>query len=706
MEERLSTQGWCARRWDGVVAAAVLVVAVSAGPGTAMAASFEFGDLEGDFRTRLTTGVVFRAQDRNPALISKLANNPQLCAEDDCMSFDGSQAPNQRLVDAPGLFSGVNLDDGNINYDKGDVTAATTYFTPELTMFYKGFKFVASGLAYYDPENVSFDEFHLDTRYQPAEQPRPDYVTEEFAANLELRDLYVQKFFNAFDREVSLQVGRQTVPWGEATLVLFNSLNELNPLDATIAGFPGFELGQVNRPSGMAVMQTSITDLLAAEFVYQYEWEPVRVPPPGSFLSTNDLIGGTPYAMITLGQFNDDPESLYEGPATGAGLISNATRRGGVRDESNGHPDDTGQYGLRLSYFAPEINFGTEFGVYYLRYHSRLPLVSAFATDESCTRDGMAGNFASALIACQGFNGSINPLPPSPEREPLPINTLALQVEYPEGIDMFGASFNTNIGNWALSGEVAHRRNLPVQVLLSDVIFAALQPGFPEEDIVIPGAGITVPGARSAVPDYVETLFRGNTVQPNQYVQGFERIDATQLSLAGLRIFSQNPFAADQILFLLEGGFWFHHDMPGPQELPFQSNGDFTHTSAGADGTGDGPDVSDEEASRRLNPTQQRTGIPTDFAWGYRALARFTYNEVLPGVTWEPQLLWFHDVNGNTPVPILNFTEGRKSLSFNNLFKVSQSLSLGATYQWYTGGGRHNLERDRDFYNVYAVLNF
>tara|TARA_B100002019_G_C20987467_1_gene458866 strand:- start:366 stop:533 length:168 start_codon:yes stop_codon:yes gene_type:complete len=42
----------------------------------------------------------------------------------------------------------------------------------------------------------------------------------------------------------------------------------------------------------------------------------------------------------------------------------------------------------------------------------------------------------------------------------------------------------------------------------------------------------------------------------------------------------------------------------------------------------------------------------------------------------------------------------------NNLFKIGQSLSLGATYQWYMGGGVHNLEQDRDFYNLYAVFNF
>jgi len=696
----------------------VLFTLVCSG-GVAHAVTGEIGPVEFDINTRLTTGLVWRAQERDPGLISKLANDPTLCEADDCMSFAGDAAPNQRLVDAPGLFSGVNLDDGNINYDKGDIVSATTYATPELTAYWGGFKFRASALAFYDPENVDFDETHLDDRWQEASVPRPAYVERDFASDIELRELYVQRYFNLFDREVSVQIGRQVVPWGEATLTLFNSVNELNPLDATIAGFPGFELGQVNQPAGMAVFQTALTDSLAAEFVYQFEFVPVRIQPPGSFLSTNDLIGGTDYAMITLGQFNDDPDEQYVPPATGAGLISSSNRTAAVRPEREAR--DQGQFGMRLSYFASNINNGTEFGFYYLRYHSRLPLVSVYATDESCLRGAAdPDNILLAAAACGlTFNGILSATD-NPDNEPLPIDTLDIQVEYPEDIDMFGLSFNTNVGNWAFSGELSHRRNLPVQVHLTDVIFAGLQPAFPEQDIPIsldsieailgvplpiplPDVGLTIPSGRSAVPDYL-SAYRGITVGAGDYVRGYERVDATQLSLAGLRIWSNNPFGADSVLFLLEGGFWYQHDMPDPQELPFQGTGDFTHPSYGADGTGTAPDGVDRTLS--LNPTQQTTGLPTDFAWGYRALLRLTYNEILRGVTYEPQFLWFHDVQGQTPTPILNFTERRKALTFNNLFKIGQSLSLGATYQWYMGGGVHNLEQDRDFYNLYAVFNF
>ena len=39
------------------------------------------------------------------------------------------------------------------------------------------------------------------------------------------------------------------------------------------------------------------------------------------------------------------------------------------------HASDSGQYGLTMRYLAPELN-NTEFGVYYLNYHSRVPFLS------------------------------------------------------------------------------------------------------------------------------------------------------------------------------------------------------------------------------------------------------------------------------------------------------------------------------------------
>ncbi len=39
-------------------------------------------------------------------------------------------------------------------------------------------------------------------------------------------------------------------------------------------------------------------------------------------------------------------------------------------------PKNSGQGGINFKFFLPNFNNGTEFGVYFLNYHSRLPVIS------------------------------------------------------------------------------------------------------------------------------------------------------------------------------------------------------------------------------------------------------------------------------------------------------------------------------------------
>ncbi len=49
-------------------------------------------------------------------------------------------------------------------------------------------------------------------------------------------------------------------------------------------------------------------------------------------------------------------------------------------------------------------------------------------------------------------------------------------LEYPNGINLIGASFNTTVGAWSIQGEVAYRPDLPLQVDTHDLAFAAFGP--------------------------------------------------------------------------------------------------------------------------------------------------------------------------------------------------------------------------------------
>ena len=49
-----------------------------------------------------------------------------------------------------------------------------------------------------------------------------------------------------------------------------------------------------------------------------------------------------------------------------------------------------------------------------------------------------------------------------------PYDTARLFLDFPEDIRLYGLSFNTNIGDWAFSGEYGFRPNQPLQVLQSE----------------------------------------------------------------------------------------------------------------------------------------------------------------------------------------------------------------------------------------------
>src|SRR3546814_4580973 len=76
----------------------------------AQALDFDAGPVTGTLNTRISFGAAMRVQHPDARLIAKPAvpGQQDLCAADDCQSPTGKPAPNQRLGDASGAFSGEN----------------------------------------------------------------------------------------------------------------------------------------------------------------------------------------------------------------------------------------------------------------------------------------------------------------------------------------------------------------------------------------------------------------------------------------------------------------------------------------------------------------------------------------------------------------------------------------------------------------------
>ena len=132
------------------------VAAVMAGVGMlavltpAYALKIDFGDVTGTINTSVELGAQWRMQDRDSRLVGKSNLDPDLCAISTCQGhsngFDENGNPepglgiigegparNQRAVDAPGVFS-VNADDGNLNFDKYEVTQGLFKFSQDISL--------------------------------------------------------------------------------------------------------------------------------------------------------------------------------------------------------------------------------------------------------------------------------------------------------------------------------------------------------------------------------------------------------------------------------------------------------------------------------------------------------------------------------------------------------------------------------------------
>jgi hypothetical protein len=727
---------------------------------SASALDFDLGEFGFSLINRASLGGQWRIEDRDPALIGKLNLDPTLCAGDDCHSFAFDPEPNQRLVDAPGAFSGDKFDDGNLNYDRGDLVAGVAKLTTDFQANWRNFYLKARTIAFFDQINTDFQDFHPNNDsvvspgvggYQPEFTQREDAVEDLIGNNVDLLDLVLSAEFFIGDRALGVAVGQQKLRWGEANLIALNSINEINPPDARRLRMPGAQINEVFIPVPMAVLTGDLfpDQGITAELFYQWSWEPVQADIGGTFFGDTDFLyreGAANHVLFNLGYFPEDPLVEQDGRLRGrhrlqtpVGALLTDTSFTLQLDQSV-RARDEGQFGVRVNWFADFINNGTEFGFYAMQYHSRFPYLSAFAADRTPLRTPITGSAVDVLLTCR-----------LAQNDCLPLDSVRTVLEYPEDIHLFGLSFNTNVGSWSLAGEYSFRPNLPVQIHGSDVLWSAMQPAFPENDIPIGastiddllGTGelfgtlgfpveqilnvlldpvfqqtlelpVIIPGARSALPDFVETIYRGNTDidakiaadGENYYIPGFERLKVGQFAMTGIRILgSSNPLASlvrtEQIITLIEVGFTHIVDMPPLDQIQFDvPTPNRTHASGGADGTGQVDGLPDP---RSYNPTQQTEAFVTDFSWGYRILSMLEYNDVIWGLNFKPFLSWFHDVQGYAPGPMANFLEDRKEWMVGTEIFYGEQWSAKLQYNG-LDGNRHFARRDRD--TVLAEIHY
>ncbi|MBM3112516.1 DUF1302 domain-containing protein [Pseudomonas sp. P66] len=612
---------------------AVSLASTLAGP--AFGVSFNIGEIEGSFDSSLSVGASWSTESANKNLIG--VNN-------------GGQGLSQ------------TSDDGHLNFKSGETFSKIFKGIHDLELKYGDTGVFVRGKYWYDfelkDESRPFKDISDSNRKEGAK-----------SSGGEILDAFVYHNYAIADQPGSVRFGKQVVSWGESTFI-GGGINSINPIDVAAFRRPGAEVKEGLIPVNMFYVSQSLTDNLSAEAFYQIEWDQTVVDNCGTFFSQPDVIadGCTDNLRLLNSSRSLSTQALGFLASQGVDINQEGVKvaRGPDRDAR-----DSGQFGVALRYMFEPLD--TEFGAYFMNYHSRAPIFSATGADPSV----YAG-----LSNLQGPLAQLAPL--------IVAGNSQYFVEYPEDIRLYGLSFSTTLSTGtAWSGELSYRPNAPVQLNTTDILYSGVTP--------IPGFGNA-------------SLLKG---VPGQDQHGYTRKEITQFQTTLTHFFDQ-VMGASRLTVVGEvgvthvGGLESAHKMrygrdpvfgPGPLEPTGPvSTCEFlnSRTIAGA-----GNNASSANLSRKC----ENDGFTTSTSWGYRARAIWDYNDVFAGVNLKPNVAWSHDVSGYSPGPGGNFEEGRKAVSLGLDAEYQNTYTASLSYTNFFDG-KYSTVDDRDFVALSFGVNF
>ena len=592
----------------GLFAAAVMPV---------QAANFQIGDFDLSVNSTVSAGTSFRIEGQDLSLIS--ANN--------------TTASGQR---GTGLSN--TGDDGNLNFQKGDTFSTIVKGVHDFELKKDNYGFFSRVKWFYDYTLSKKDVFH---GHEPTSNARNQRLEDSgfhpYARfdGIDVLDAFGYINTNVGGMPLDLRLGKQVISWGESTFIL-SPIAGLNTLDVSAFRRPGAELKEGFTPAEMLYANLGLTDTTSLEGFVQLKWRKTVPEGCGTYFSSSDFAAdgcdrlAFQAGPVAPGVFLSDQQNF------GAGTFVNR-----VQDRQ---PDDGGQFGFALrSYFE---SLDAELGAYAMQYHSRLPLASL-------------------------SKGSVGQAPGAPAAPTFgPASNSGYVIDYPEDLQVFGASFATNVGGWAWSGEVSLAKDLPIQINANDLLAAGLTNGNP-----------------AAAPQALAQ--RVSSAPNNTIVSGFDRFDVTQIQNTFIKTFDR-ALGSSQVVFVGEVAAVLVDDLPEVTTSNATSGIRYGRAavfgSAGASG--------------------DKNGFVTEFAWGYRLRTQATYRDVFLGIDLVPSLAWSHDVDGYSPEPGQAFNEGRQSVGLGLGFEFDANTKASINYTTFTNAADFDVLRDRDFITLTASYSF
>lgn len=560
---------------------------------------------------------------------------------DSSMSIGASWSMAERDMDLVGINNGgtgytQTGDDGRLNFKKGETFSKIFKGIHDLELRYGDSGAFIRGKYWYDfelkDESRLFKDISDSNRKEAAQ-----------SSGAQILDAFLYHNYYLGDLPGTVRIGRQVVSWGESTFI-GNSINSINPLDAAAFRRPGAEIKEGLIPVNMLYLSQSISDRLSMEAFYQLEWDQTIVDNCGTFFAVDVVQDGCDnnyhVGSPAIAPLQPVAAAFGQGfEVTPEGVV---LPRGGDRDAR-----DSGQFGLALRWLGD----ATEYGAYFMNYHSRTPNVST-RTAGLATAAALPGIIGTAEGIAAGSGAGL--------AQSVMLGNGQYYLEYPEDIQLYGLSFSTTLPTGtAWSGEVSYRPNAPVQINTTDVTRALLNP-------IAPG---TSP---------VASTFGAEN-------RGYNRKEITQVQTTFTHFFDQ-VLGAGRVTVVGEIGYAHVGGLESKSELRY-----------GRDAIYGTPDDPIQFAAYGDD------GFVTANSWGYRLRALADYSNVFAGVNLTPNISFSHDVDGYGPNGLFN--EGSKAVSVgvDAVYQNSYTASLSYTDFF---GGDYNTLVDRDFLALSVGVNF
>jgi len=586
------------------------VAALSAA--SASAYEFDAGPVYGQINTSISWGIGVRTEDQ------------------DLTQVHSANA-------AGGTGSSYNFDDGTLNYENGDVITNVLKGSMDLELVMGDGGAFFRGTAFYDAAIMDDD---------PAFKDHIDATKDAAGSGYDLLDAFVWYNFDMGEIPVSARLGRQVLSWGESTFIL-GGISSINPINASAVRKPGVEVKEVLLPVNMAYGSFGLTDEVTLEAFYQLEWEKTRPDACGTFFSTTDFVSDG-CGPVLLAGVDDEREILADYEAGGLQAI---TPR--IDDVT---PSDDGQFGLALRWYSEALG-DTEFGLYYMNVHSRLPVIG--------------GIVASASI-------------PVPQ----------YRIEYPEDIKISGLSFSRGTeSGWSLGGELSYKQDAPVQWNSFEILLGGLLN--PDSLLLQDRAQPLVDSGEQ--PSLTAAI---GSLAGNEFT-GYDFYDIAQAQLTAIKFIDQIA-GASRLTFISEVGLVYVPDLPGLDEARYGRSGAYGMGTVPSSTvtTGDACLVAtknDGEPNTTQNDTASNCtndGYVDDISYGVRLRASLEYPNLVAGINVNPQVSLGLD-KGTSPGPGGAFEDGRIKAGLAVNFEYLNRYTGGIAYTYYDGD-KYDMLKDRD----------